>query len=51
MAVPKKRTSKSKKDIRKFQWKQKASFQAKKALSIALSVLKKRSQMKKEERQ
>jgi large subunit ribosomal protein L32 len=49
MAVPKKRTSKSKRDIRKFQWKQKASFQAKKALSIALSLLKKRSLIKSEE--
>lgn len=41
MAVPKKRTSKSKRDIRKFQWKEKASLQAKKALSIALALLKK----------
>jgi large subunit ribosomal protein L32 len=41
MAVPKKRTSKSKRDIRKFQWKEKASLQAKKALSTALSLLKK----------
>jgi large subunit ribosomal protein L32 len=45
MAVPKKRTSKSKKNIRKFQWKEKASLQAKRALSTALSLLKKRTEI------
>lgn len=48
MAVPKKKTSKSKRDIRKFQWKWKASFQAKKALSTALSLLKKQTEINKE---
>ena len=42
MAVPKKRTSKSKKNLRKTQWKEKASEQSKKAFSLALSILKKR---------
>jgi large subunit ribosomal protein L32 len=50
MAVPKKRTSKSKRDIRKFQWKGKASLQAKKALSTALSLLKKRTEINIEEK-
>lgn len=40
MAVPKKRTSKSKKNLRKTQWKLKASVQAKKALGKAKTVLK-----------
>jgi ribosomal protein L32 len=40
MAVPKKRTSKSKKRIRKSNWKQKFVFQANKALSNAKSALK-----------
>lgn len=40
MAVPKKRTSKSKKNIRKQVWKNKASLQAKKAISQAKSALK-----------
>lgn len=40
MAVPKKRTSKSKKNLRKTQWKLKASGEAKKALSKAKLVLK-----------
>ena len=39
MAVPKKRTSKSKKNLRKTQWKIKASFEAKKALGKAKMVL------------
>lgn len=39
MAVPKKRTSKAKKNIRKSVWKQQASQQALKALSLAQSVL------------
>lgn len=39
MAVPKKRTSKSKKNLRKTQWKIKASFEAKKALGKAKTVL------------
>ena len=39
MAVPKKRTSKSKKNSRKSQWYRMASFEAKKALSLAKSTL------------
>nr|YP_009258632.1 ribosomal protein L32 [Coleochaete scutata]ANI25703.1 ribosomal protein L32 [Coleochaete scutata] len=40
MAVPKKRTSKSKKRTRKSIWKVKASKSALKALSLAKSILK-----------
>ena len=40
MAVPKKRTSKTRKNLRKSQWKAKASVEAKKALSTAKMVLK-----------
>lgn len=39
MAVPKKRTSKSKKNSRLANWSSKASLQAKKALSLAKSIL------------
>ena len=39
MAVPKKRTSKSKKNTRKAIWKKKADKTAQKALSLAKSVL------------
>ena len=39
MAVPKKRTSKSKRDIRKAVWKQKAAVHAQKAISIGKSIL------------
>ena len=39
MAVPKKRTSKSKKNSRKATWKKKADTAAQKALSLAKSVL------------
>lgn len=39
MAVPKKRTSKSKKNARKSVWKKKADKAAKKSLSLAKSVL------------
>nr|QUE29909.1 ribosomal protein L32 [Erythrocladia irregularis] len=39
MAVPKKRTSKSKKNSRKAQWKRQANLQAIKAFSLAKSVL------------
>ena len=39
MAVPKKRTSKAKKNIRKSVWKHQASSEALKALSLARSVL------------
>ena len=39
MAVPKKRTSKSKKNSRKATWKRKAKKEAQKALSLAKSVL------------
>ena len=41
MAVPKKRTSKSKKNIRKAIWKKKASLKAQQALSLAKSIIKK----------
>lgn len=39
MAVPKKRTSKSKKNIRKESWKNQGFQETKKALSLLLSVL------------
>nr|YP_009745227.1 ribosomal protein L32 [Halymenia maculata]QIG87237.1 ribosomal protein L32 [Halymenia maculata] len=39
MAVPKKRTSKSKSKMRKANWKHKAYFSAKKSLSLAKSLL------------
>ena len=39
MAVPKKRTSKSRKNARKAVWKRKANKQAEKAFSLAKSVL------------
>jgi ribosomal protein L32 len=41
MAVPKKRTSKTKKNIRKSVWKNKINQQALKALSVGKSLLKK----------
>ncbi|HIK55163.1 MAG TPA: 50S ribosomal protein L32 [Synechococcales cyanobacterium M55_K2018_004] len=43
MAVPKKKTSKSKRDQRKATWKRKAELQAQKALSLGKSVLTGRS--------
>lgn len=43
MAVPKKRTSKTKKRIRKSVWKLKAAKTALKAFSLAKSILKNRS--------
>ena len=39
MAVPKKRTSKTKRDTRKANWKRKVTKEAKKSLSLAKSVL------------
>ena len=39
MAVPKKRTSKSKKNSRLANWTKKANVQAKRALSLAKSIL------------
>jgi large subunit ribosomal protein L32 len=39
MAVPKKRTSKSKKNARKANWKKKGQAEAQKSLSLAKSVL------------
>jgi large subunit ribosomal protein L32 len=39
MAVPKKKTSSSKRDMRKAHWKQKAALAAQKALSLGKSVL------------
>lgn len=43
MAVPKKKTSKSKRDKRKATWKRKAEVQAQRALSLGKSVLTGRS--------
>lgn len=43
MAVPKKKTSKSKRDKRKATWKHKAVIAAQKALSLGKSVLSGRS--------
>nr|QUE29676.1 ribosomal protein L32 [Erythrotrichia foliiformis] len=44
MAVPKKRTSKSKKNSRKATWKRQAGLQAQRAFSLAQSVLTGKSQ-------
>lgn len=43
MACPKKKTSKSKRDIRRSNWKRKASLQADRALSIGKSILTERA--------
>ena len=43
MAVPKKRTSKSKKNARKANWKKKADKEALKSLSLAKSILRGKS--------
>lgn len=43
MAVPKKKTSKSKRDKRKATWKHKAVVEAQKALSLGKSILSGRS--------
>lgn len=43
MAVPKKKTSKSRRNMRKATWKRKARLQAEKALSLGKSVLTGRS--------
>ncbi|BAW96972.1 ribosomal protein L32 [[Synechococcus] sp. NIES-970] len=43
MAVPKKKTSKAKRDQRRANWKRKATLEAKKALSLGKSVLTGRS--------
>ena len=43
MAVPKKKTSKSKRDSRRAVWKRKAAVEAQKALSLGKSVLSGRS--------
>ncbi len=43
MAVPKKKTSKAKRDQRRAHWKRTAALQAKKALSLGKSVLTGRS--------
>jgi large subunit ribosomal protein L32 len=43
MAVPKKRTSKSKRNSRKAVWKNKVFTKAQKALSLAKSILKEQS--------
>ncbi|MBW4418522.1 MAG: 50S ribosomal protein L32 [Myxacorys californica WJT36-NPBG1] len=44
MAVPKKKTSKSKRDKRKATWKHKATLQAQRALSLGKSILTGRAQ-------
>jgi large subunit ribosomal protein L32 len=44
MAVPKKKTSKSKRSMRRSAWKHKAALQAQKALSLGKSVLTGRSE-------
>ncbi|MGF1494186.1 MAG: 50S ribosomal protein L32 [Microcoleaceae cyanobacterium] len=44
MAVPKKRTSKSKRKSRQAVWKRKAYYEAQKALSLGKSILTGRSQ-------
>ena len=43
MAVPKKRTSKAKKNARKANWKRKGHFAAQKSLSLAKSMLRGKS--------
>lgn len=43
MAVPKKKTSKSKRDMRRATWRRKAALEAEKALSLGKSVLTGRS--------
>ena len=43
MAVPKKKTSKSKRDKRRATWRHKAALQAQKALSLGKSILSGRS--------
>lgn len=43
MAVPKKKTSKSKRNHRRANWKRKAALEAQKALSLGKSVLTNRS--------
>ena len=43
MAVPKKKTSKSKRDSRRAVWRRKAAIEAQKALSLGKSVLTGRS--------
>lgn len=43
MAVPKKKTSKSKRDKRKINWKRKAAVEARKAVSLGKSILSGRS--------
>ena len=43
MAVPKKKTSKSKRDKRRATWRHKAAIQAQKALSLGKSILSERT--------
>lgn len=43
MAVPKRKTSKSKRDMRKAHWKRQARLEAQKALSLGKSILTGRS--------
>ncbi len=43
MAVPKKKTSKAKRDQRKAHWKRQAALEAQKALSLGKSILSGRS--------
>jgi large subunit ribosomal protein L32 len=46
MAVPKKRTSKAKRNTRRTLWKRKASQQTKRSFSLAASILRKRLNQK-----
>ena len=46
MAVPKKRTSKSRRNTRRTLWKKKAFAQTKRSFSLAASILKKRLKQK-----
>ncbi|MEY2983961.1 MAG: ribosomal protein [Cyanobacteriota bacterium] len=43
MAVPKKKTSKTKRDQRRAHWRKQASYEAQKALSLGKSILSGRS--------
>ncbi len=49
MAVPKKRTSKAKRNTRRTLWKEKISPQTKKSFSLASSILNKRKKRSKQD--
>nr|YP_006666452.1 ribosomal protein L32 [Trebouxiophyceae sp. MX-AZ01]AFQ93807.1 ribosomal protein L32 [Trebouxiophyceae sp. MX-AZ01] len=50
MAVPKKRTSKSRRNNRRALWRGKASLQAKRSFSLAVSILRRRLSQKQDAR-